>query len=110
MVQVPSKRLQFTFNLAEQSETEASATRALSIDLPNSATPTSASVAAANFQTTYMTTFANASIGGASEEDPVGSLIQISGWRDNDSNESALKCIGVDAVYIDETRYYFNQE
>lgn len=106
MVQTSSKRLQFTLSLAEQSESVESASRAFSIDLPSNFDSETASVKAAAFETAYMQNYANAE-GGRGKA--MGSLIQATGWRDDDDNETALKCIGIKAVYIDETRYAFDE-
>lgn len=107
MVTTASKKLQFTLALERVDDSDITATRTFSIDMPSSATSSSASLSAENFKTTYMSTYANKR--NEDDTEDMGSLIQTTGWRDNDLNEYAYKCTGIKAVYIDETRYAFDE-
>lgn len=103
-VVVSDKQLQITLSLARQSESVETATRAFTVDLPAGDTEQSAKTRATAFKANYMQNFANTAYSGNN----VGSLIQVTNWRDNDVNEDALKCIDMKISYIDKQQTYFD--
>lgn len=105
-ITVNGKQLQIILSLAEADSNEEVATRTFTVDLPSGDTGQAVKTRAQAFKETYMQNFANYPPAGASGGS--GSLIQITGWRDDDLQENALKCIGMQINYIDKTTIAFD--
>lgn len=105
-ITVNGKQLQIILSLAELNSTEEIETRTFTVDLPASDTGQAAKTRAQTFKTTYMENFANYLPEAARYS--LGSLIQITGWRDDNVSTSPLKCIGMQINYIDKTTIAFD--
>lgn len=119
-ITVTKNQFKFTLDLREfDTETGATIsdgtdeTRTITIDLPNNYTPSSATTTLqAAFVNNYMTNFANKQ---SSDGTYLGSLVQVSNWKDYDDNERQeltsyplLKCESISSALVQETTTYFD--